>query len=125
MTNFMDIRKNLRSDVNRHYPDSADAAFRAAIEAASEAQLDSLVAMEDVTIKTGKSPNGTETRLVIRMTEWSDKTVVGRPELADRALGIEDAARASGKMTTTKGLGRCFNWREFLEEAGVGSGVAV
>lgn len=44
---------------------------------------------------------------------------INQPELAAKALAIEDAARLSGKMTTTKGLGRSFNWREFLVEAGI------
>lgn len=37
------------------------------------------------------------------------------PSLLKRALHIEDVARASGKLQSSKGLGRRFAWRDFLE----------
>ena len=35
------------------------------------------------------------------------------PDLLERALAMEDNAKAN--LQTVKGLGRRFNWREFLE----------
>ncbi len=37
------------------------------------------------------------------------------PDLLDRAVAMEDGARANGKMRKIKGLGRRFSWREFLK----------
>jgi len=37
------------------------------------------------------------------------------PDEMRRALEIEDRARASGNLTTVRGLGRSFSWREFLD----------
>ena len=41
-----------------------------------------------------------------------DRMVVEEPEMLKRALAIEDNARAG--MTSVKGLGRRFSWREYL-----------
>lgn len=46
------------------------------------------------------------------------------PDLMRRALVMErtamDASTESGKLGTIKGLGRCFNWGEFLEKRKIG-----
>jgi hypothetical protein len=37
------------------------------------------------------------------------------PDLLERALAIEDRARATGELRTVKGLGRSFSWRALIE----------
>jgi len=43
-----------------------------------------------------------------------DRMAREEPEMLRRALEIEDKAIASGNLTSVKGLGRYFSWREYL-----------
>ncbi len=52
-------------------------------------------------------PSSTKTEIVQLATR--------HPDLLQRAIAMEDKARASGKLGTVQGLGRRFSWRSFIE----------
>ena len=70
-----------RKDIAKTYNRPEDAAFVAAMQAATDEQIDNLWDAP-IVIKIGKAPTGRECELVIRAIEWTDVTWVGKLQVA-------------------------------------------